>query len=81
MEDLTEREKKLIEYIQICMTIISMMSTYRLGIYKWCEWLDKIALEYKMADKETEILEYLKSEFGLNYTKIDPFAKEETKVE
>jgi hypothetical protein len=77
MDELTEREKKLISSIQTLMTIVSIMSTYRMGIYKWCEWLDKLALEYKMAEKEEEILEYLKSEFNLNYTKLDPFAKEE----
>jgi hypothetical protein len=77
MDELTEREKKLIESIQTLMTIVSIMSTYRMGIYKWCDWLDKLALEFKMAEKEEAILEYLKLEFGLNYTKLDPFAKEE----
>jgi hypothetical protein len=77
MDELSEREKKLIEHIKICLTIISIMSTYRMGIYKWCDWLDKIATEFKIADKETEILEYLRTEFGINYEKVDPFAKEE----
>ncbi len=77
MDEMTEREKKLVEYLQFCVRCFGLFGLYAKGVTDWYSWLAKYTTEVKIGDMETEILDYLKLEFGLDYTIVDPFKKKE----
>lgn len=71
MTEPTEREQKLIEYVKFLINIISaqawLINTYFKRGFKW--YVD-IADKEEWGIKQSELIDYLKSEFGVEYRKI-----------
>lgn len=68
--ELTEREQKLVDYIQKLLVMISIQATYIQAQRKWWEWLLNNMSNMKSNDLETDLIGYLNSEFGLDYRKM-----------
>jgi hypothetical protein len=82
MQELTEREKKLIDYIKILVTIITIGGIFNdqmIKLFNWRQDASKgagLSLEF-----QDEMLKTLEQEFGVKYTKLDPVTHQEIKDE
>jgi hypothetical protein len=80
MQELTEREKKLIEYLKILVhvtTIGGIFNDQLIKLFNWRQDVNKSAgLSMEFQD---EMLKTLEKEFGIKYTKLDPETHKEIK--
>lgn len=78
MENKTN-EEKLVEYIQQVLSILSIMTTFVDHVFKICNWYTKgvETFPFKFRDSQIEILEFLKNEYGIEYTILDLSEKKE----
>ena len=70
MNEPTEREKKLINYIVFMISIVNPVMIFLAGLYKNIDWVEKRFTEINMKETEDEMVAYLSSEFGLNFNLV-----------
>lgn len=73
MENLTEREKKLVEFVKVlinCLTMFQMFADNIVANFNWrTNSMKQIGMSIEYQD---EMLKFMEEEYGLRYTKIDP---------
>jgi hypothetical protein len=69
-QELTERERKLVEYIQRLLVVISVFSTFAMSADKMLHWLNSNLMNIDSENLEKELVEYLESEYGLEYHRM-----------
>lgn len=73
MQELTEREKKLIEFIKVLINATTIGGIFEDHLIQLQQWrhnsLKSSGLSMEFQD---EMLHYLGNEYGVNYTKLDP---------
>lgn len=73
MQELTEREKKLIEYIKILITSKTIDGIFTDQLIKLFNWRQSSNTSAGMSmEFQDEMLKTLEQEFGIKYTKLDP---------
>jgi hypothetical protein len=64
----TEREKKLIEYIMFLIRILNATMLFIANLYRTIDWMEHQFADAKMKETEIEMIDWLKSEFGIPLT-------------
>lgn len=73
MEELTEREKKLIEFIKILISATTIGGIFNDQIIKLMGWRQNANKSAGLSiEFQDEMLHTLEDEFGIKYTKLDP---------
>jgi len=83
MEQITEREQKLLGYLKMMINTLTIASIYQDHLHKLNVWRSNVYEEVGLSiDWQNEMLHILESEFGVIYTKINKTPdKEEVKDE
>ena len=68
--ELTEREQKLLEYVQRLITVLSILSAYAEYHRRVLTWLTNELNHIEACEFEKDLLDYLRSEFNLDYRKV-----------
>ncbi len=68
--ELTEREQKLLDYIQKLMVMLSILSASAEHNRRMWRWMADEMNNMGASEIEKDLLDYLKSEFNLNYRKV-----------
>jgi len=80
MEQITEREQKLLGYIKVLINAVTMFGIFSDQLIKLFNWKadssKSIGLSMEFQD---EMLKFLENEFQVKYTKLDPVTHEEIK--
>jgi len=68
--ELTEREQKLLDYIQKLMVMLSILSAFAEHNRRMWKWMADEMNNMGASEIEKDLFDYLKSEFNLNYRKV-----------
>ena len=63
MKDISEREKKLVNYIVFLISILNIYTMIIASIYKNFEWMENGFVNLKMKATEDEMIKYLNDEY------------------
>jgi hypothetical protein len=64
MEDVSDREKKLVNYVVFLIQILNGYTMLVAALYKNLNWLEKNFVDIEMNKTESEMIEYLNTEYN-----------------
>lgn len=68
--ELTEREQKLLEYVQRLIIVLSILSAYAENHRYIFNWMTNEMNNIRAKELEDDLVDYLKTEFNLDYRKV-----------
>ena len=80
MEELTEREKKLIEFIKVLISATTIGGIFNNQLIKLIGWRQDANKSAGLSiEFQDDMLHTLEDEFGIKYTKLDPETRQPIK--